>query len=89
MPTGNKNITDKFGKLIGTQNDSMLIYGKQLSSGKLVYNTLTIPYGKRFNIQLEDGTIVYLNSGSSLTYPVQFLKNGNRHVSVIGKHFLK
>ncbi|RKS03048.1 FecR family protein [Flavobacterium sp. 102] len=86
---GNKNITDKFGKLIGTQNDSMLIYGKQLSSGKLVYNTLTIPYGKRFNIQLEDGTIVYLNSGSSLTYPVQFLKNGNRHVSVIGEAFFE
>ena len=36
--------------------------------------TLEVPYGKRFNVQLSDGTLVYLNSGSSLKFPVNFLK---------------
>ena len=37
-----------------------------------VYNTLVVPYGKRSRLQLPDHTIVWLNSGSKLTYPVKF-----------------
>jgi 3-phosphoshikimate 1-carboxyvinyltransferase len=32
----------------------------------LVYNTLKVPYGKRFDVILSDGTHVFLNSGTSL-----------------------
>lgn len=39
------------------------------------YNTLVVPYGKRSRITLPDNTIVWLNSGSQLTYPVRFDKN--------------
>lgn len=48
------------------------------------YNTLVVPYGKRSQLTLPDGTQVWLNSGSSLTYPVQF-KARRREVFLQGE----
>jgi transmembrane sensor len=50
---------------------------------------LKIPYGKTFEVQLSDGTIVHLNSGTSLRYPVQFLKNQNRKVYLMGEAYFE
>jgi ferric-dicitrate binding protein FerR (iron transport regulator) len=36
------------------------------------FNTLIVPYGKRSRVTLPDNTIVWLNSGSKLIYPVRF-----------------
>ena len=41
-------------------------------NNKIVYNTLLVPYGKRSKIQLSDGTMVWLNSGSKMVYPAVF-----------------
>lgn len=38
-------------------------------------NTLIVPYGKRTKVQLSDGSIVWLNSGSKLAYPASFNTN--------------
>jgi ferric-dicitrate binding protein FerR (iron transport regulator) len=43
-----------------------LNYGKEKNSKNLVYNTLTTPNGKKFQVVLSDGTTVHLNAGSSL-----------------------
>ena len=53
----------------------------------MVYNTLTVPYGKRFEIKLSDGTNVHLNAGTSLKYPVKFFKGENRQVFLNGEAF--
>lgn len=52
----------------------------------LVYNTLTVPYGSRFKLQLSDGTKVKLNVGSSIKYPVAFTGD-KRVVEVTGEVF--
>ncbi|WP_445736605.1 FecR family protein [Mariniflexile sp.] len=44
-------------------------------NGKVTYNTLLVPYGKRSMITLSDGSKVWLNSGSRLVYPVVFNTN--------------
>lgn len=49
---------------------------KTTKNNKTVYNTLLVPYGKRSKIKLSDGSIVWLNSGSKLVYPVIF--NGDK-----------
>lgn len=36
------------------------------------YNTVVVPYGKRSRITLSDNSIIWLNSGSKLVYPVRF-----------------
>ncbi len=84
-----KNIVDENGNVIGKQEKNRLVYNKTYSSGKLVFNTIKIPYGKKFEIELSDGTIVHLNSGTSLRYPVQFIKNKNRQVFLLGEAFFE
>jgi hypothetical protein len=51
-----------------------------------VYNTLTVPNGSRFKLQLSDGTRVKLNVGSSIKYPVAFTGE-KRIVEVTGEVF--
>ncbi|MDY4043866.1 MAG: FecR domain-containing protein [Marinifilaceae bacterium] len=50
---------------------------------ELSYNRIVVPAGKRFTIQLSDGTKVWLNAESSLRYPTRFGK-GKREVEVQG-----
>ncbi|MDW8850817.1 FecR family protein [Flavobacterium sp. MMLR14_040] len=88
-PSEERNVTDKFGNIIGKQSKNKLVYTDTLSSGELVYNTLKIPYGKKFEVQLSDGTIVHLNSGTSLRYPVQFIKNKSRQVFLTGEAYFE
>lgn len=51
---------------------------------KTVFNTLIVPYGKRSEIVLSDGSKVWLNSGSKLVFPAQFLE-GRREVYLEGE----
>ncbi|MBZ4034291.1 DUF4974 domain-containing protein [Flavobacterium sp. 17A] len=84
-----KNVTDKDGNIIGKQEKNRLVYNRAFAEGELVYNTLKIPYGKKFEVQLSDGTIVHLNSGTSLKYPVQFVKNKSRQVYLTGEAYFE
>lgn len=75
---------------------------QQTSSGNLSINSDTIdinldqtistmieviiPYGKRSEIALADGTHIWLNSGSHLSYPSKF-KSGSREVYLSGEAF--
>ncbi|MGV8134876.1 MAG: FecR family protein [Mangrovibacterium sp.] len=53
-----------------------------------IYNQLIVPYGKRSSLILSDGTIVYLNSGSRVIYPVVFNKE-KREIYIEGEAYLK
>jgi len=46
-----------------------------LKKGEIAYNTVIVPYGRRSQIQLSDGSTVWLNSGTKLVYPRGFSKN--------------
>lgn len=84
---GSTQLVDENGKIIGTQNGSQLVYKTETNKETLSYNTLTIPYGKRFEIQLSDGTKVHLNAGSSLKYPVKFINGVKREVFLTGEAY--
>lgn len=51
-------------------------------------NTLFVPAGQRAQITLQDGTNVWLNAQSTLTYPSHFSKK-NREVKITGEAFFK
>lgn len=78
----NFKIKDKDGNELGTQNGNAIVYSNKNKLEKLIYNTLTVPNGKRFALKLSDGTKVNLNAGTSLRYPVKFIKGQNRQVYV-------
>lgn len=53
-----------------------------------VLNTITVPNGSKSKIVLSDSTIIWLNSGSTITYPSEF--NGkNREISLIGEGYFE
>ncbi|MGB5821147.1 MAG: FecR domain-containing protein [Saonia sp.] len=85
-------VVSSSGTYVAEQKGSKITYKKKSrktlkNSGPLVYNTLEVPYGKKFQIVLSDGTEVYLNSGSSLTYPVAFYDEGPRNVVLRGEAY--
>jgi hypothetical protein len=69
------------------QKSNKLIYDNDAKIEKLRFHTLKVPYGKRFNIIFSDGSTVYLNSGSTIKYPVKFLPNQQREVFLQGEAF--
>ena len=85
---GQINIKNSSGSVIASQNGNQLVYDNKTDTEELVYNTLRVPYGKKFNLQLSDGTKAYLNAGSSLKYPVKFLQGMVRQVFLSGEVFL-
>jgi len=66
--------------------------GKIVYSGtatEMVYNTLSNPRGSRVvDMTLSDGSRVWLNSGSSVIYPVAFVGN-DRKVSITGEAYFE
>jgi hypothetical protein len=80
-------VTDSKGNIIGNQNGNKIVYDTETALEKLVYNTIKIPYGKRFELQLSDGTTVHLNSGTTLKYPVKFIAGENREVFLDGEAY--
>ena len=82
----NTTESDKLEGLASISNDA-LVYQKDANSKSLIKNTIKVPYGKRFKLNLSDGTVVHLNSGSSLTFPVSFIKGISREVFVSGEAF--
>lgn len=76
--------TDK--KVVATKTDDILSYhSSKEASAK--YHTLTVPYGSDFTVILSDSTVVHLNAGSSLKYPVSFTSKEKRRVTLTGEAF--
>lgn len=58
------------------------------TSGSLQYNTLSIPRGGQFRIILPDGTKVWINAASSLSYPTAFT-GSDRTVQLTGEAYFE
>lgn len=79
---GSARIVQKGGQI------SYLNTGDEVSQQAVVLNTMTTPRGKQYSLILPDGTKVWLNAASSITYPVQFEKD-SRSVSVTGEVYFE
>ncbi|MCM4174120.1 FecR family protein [Arenibacter sp. TNZ] len=78
-------VSDK-GEIIGKQNQQGIQY-EDTELSELVYNTLKVPYGRKFQVTLSDGTKVFLNAGSSIKFPVKFIPDMDRTVFLSGEAF--
>lgn len=58
------------------------------TTGMVAYNTLSTPKGGQYNIELPDGSKVWLNAASSITYPTAFDAK-ERKVQVTGEAYFE
>ena len=86
-PNGEQQIIKKSGEVVASQKENEINYSSANQIKKLIYNEIKIPFGKTFKVKLSDGTLVNMNAGSSLKYPVQFIKGHNREVVLEGEAF--
>jgi transmembrane sensor len=61
----------------------------QQSNLAVLQNTINVPLGASSQFDLPDGTHIWLNSGSKLTYPMSFENQSNRIVALNGEGFFK
>lgn len=61
----------------------------QIKEGNIRNNTIKVPYGQNLSVTLQDGSVVMLNSGSSLTYPSSFEGMEHREVQLDGEAFFE
>lgn len=84
---GNAGITYKGDELL-INNDSQKQADQKLKMDEHGYSTLVVPYGRRADVLLADGSRVWLNSGSRLVYPNTF-KGSKREVYLQGEAFFE
>lgn len=82
-------ITEKDGTIIRNNESGELTYQKKKEQDTtLQYNTLRVPRGGEYRLTLADGTRVWINSESELSFPTQFAA-GKREVYLKGEAYFE
>ena len=85
--SGRKEIKDPAGASILLDNGK-ITYTKNTVADVTNMNTISTPNGKTFQVLLEDGSRVWLNAGSSVTYPMAFTGSA-RKVRITGEVYIE
>lgn len=83
---GNGLVADQEGTKV-TLKDGRLNYDAS-AAAEAKYNKMTTPRGRQFQLQLPDGTKVWLNAASSITYPTAFTGK-ERTVFITGEAYFE
>lgn len=85
----NQDIFNRDGELLGIQREGTISYEDITDNGsaELVFNTLSVPYAKRLHLVFSDGSSVFLNAGTTIKFPVKFLKGQPKVVFLNGEAF--
>ena len=73
---------------ITINNEKVIDLTKGGQADNLQMNELVVPFGKKSQLTLEDGTKVWLNAGSRMEFPTKF-KGGKREVFLQGEGYFE
>lgn len=83
-------LTKEAGVVIKKAADGQLIYqvsGRKNQSNLM--NTISTPKGETYQVLLPDGSTVFLNAASSLTFSVNLIQQGKRTVKLDGEGYFE
>lgn len=87
--TGSGLLTEDGQAKIYTSEKGALTYIAATETQQILINNITTPRGGQYHLTLADGTNVWLNAASSLTYPSAFQKGKPRIVELSGEGFFE
>ncbi len=77
------------GTIITNKNEGIICYHNSTSEKKIVeYQTIYVPKSGEYELVLSDGSKVYLNSESQLTFPSHF-EGDTRNVELLGEAYFE
>ena len=86
---GNGLLTEDGQAKIYTSEKGALTYIAATETQQILTNNITTPRGGQYKLTLADGTNIWLNAASSLTYPSAFQKGKPRIVELSGEGFFE
>jgi ferric-dicitrate binding protein FerR (iron transport regulator) len=84
----NGTLAQEHGVQVIKQNGQLLYQSGNRKFNTTTFNTLTTPRGRQFQLVLPDGSRVWLNAASSITYPTAFVGN-TRNVTITGEAYFE
>jgi hypothetical protein len=77
------------GRINIIKQNGQITYQNGLNSeNNVMYNTMTTPKGRQYQLVLSDGSQVWLNAASSITYPTAFVGK-ERKVTITGEAYFE
>jgi len=70
------------------KKEGKVVYDRDNAATAVSYNTMTTAQGRQYHLTLADGTEVWLNAGSSITYPTVFTGK-QRTVKITGEVYFE
>lgn len=77
------------GVTISKTASGQLVYTATQSESNTGLNTLSTAKGETYQVNLPDGSSIWLNAASSVTYPANFAQQKERHVKLEGEAYFE
>ncbi len=82
-------LAKEAGVTITKTAEGELVYQVENTTNENKINTITTANGETYQLRLPDGSAVWLNAGSSLTYSANLVQHGKRSVRLSGEGYFE
>ncbi|WP_316820227.1 FecR family protein [Pedobacter gandavensis] len=83
-------LVEQAGVRISKGKDAQVIYTQMPgTSNKLEYHTISTPRAGQYQLNLPDGTKVWINAATVIRFPTSFSKSKERRVELIGEAYFE